>query len=30
VDKDLFHIPEDYVKVNVTALRQRLGQKQIR
>ena len=30
VDKDLFRIPEDFVKVNVTALRQRLGQKPVR
>ena len=28
VDKNLFQIPEDYVKVNATALRQRLHQKQ--
>ena len=30
VDKNLFHIPDNYVKVNATALRQRLGQKQTR
>lgn len=30
VDKDLFRIPEDFVRVNVTALRQRLGQKPVR
>ena len=30
VDKNLFHIPDDYVKVNATALRQRLGQKPAR
>ena len=28
LDKNLFQIPEDYVKVNATALRQRLHQKQ--
>ena len=30
VDKNLFQIPEDYVKVKATALRQRLSQKQVR
>jgi outer membrane lipoprotein-sorting protein len=29
VDKNLFQIPEDYVKLNATALRQRLHQKQV-
>jgi outer membrane lipoprotein-sorting protein len=30
VDKNLFNVPEDYIKVNATALRQRLSQKQVR